>query len=92
MPRTTPKTKLEVIPPTDEERDTFQVTTTPLRQIFPKGSLKFNWLFQWIPCNDVNTVIIPAGRSDLWLVLIGKSAMTSLEVKCQFGRLLLNLL
>ena len=36
----TPNTKLEVIPPKDVEGDTFQVKTTPLRQIFLKGLAK----------------------------------------------------
>ena len=40
VPLKTPKTKLEVIPPTDLEGDTFLVKTTSLRQIFHKGLAK----------------------------------------------------
>ena len=40
VPLKAPKTKLEVIPPTDIEGDTFLVKTTSLRQIFHKGLAK----------------------------------------------------
>ena len=49
VPMKTPKTKLEVIPPKDEEGDTFYVKTTPLQQIFAKDSLKCYWPYLWIP-------------------------------------------
>ena len=40
VPLKTPMTKLEVIPSTDIEGDTFLVKTTSLRQIFHKGLAK----------------------------------------------------
>ena len=59
MPLKTPKTKLEVIPQKNVERDTFQVKTTPSRQIFPEGINKI-WL--GIPMDPILNVMDRADR------------------------------
>ena len=59
VPLKTPKIKLEVILPKDEEDDTFQVKTTPSRQIFPKELSK---ILLGIPMNPILKFLERADR------------------------------
>ena len=65
----TPDTKLQVIPPKDEEGDTFCVKFTPSQQIFPKGLAK---ILLDIPMDPILNILESADRELLETVTESK--------------------